>query len=76
MDLFWPQHIQQMLLPCGAGVIRAKIFCVAIVSFTLCFSKTWTLIEGLEGHTDQVFDVSWIDNSTLISASHDGTIRM
>jgi WD40 repeat protein len=41
-----------------------------------CHSKTWELIEGLEGHTDQVFDVSWIDESTLVSASHDGTVRM
>jgi hypothetical protein len=45
-------------------------------SITRLFSKTWTLIEGMEGHTDQVFDVSWIDDSTLVSASHDGTIRM
>jgi WD40 repeat protein len=41
-----------------------------------CRSKTWELIEGLEGHTDQVFDVSWLDESTLVSASHDGTVRM
>jgi WD40 repeat protein len=50
--------------------------CSVLALFTLCLSDTWTLIEGMEGHSDQVFDVSWIDNSTLVSASHDGTIRM
>ena len=52
------------------------MLCAAHYFLMLCFSKTWELIEGLEGHSDQVFDVSWVDESTLVSASHDGTVRM